>query len=437
MVKIYYFISACLLLFACNNNNNNNNNKEGNVNDTINDTIVERLNNPLAGKKFYYLDKEENGELTLSIFPYLEDDYDMAKIIFTDSMLIDGWNVMEPSEWKIERVSQQDSLLIYHLQMMYYPETQETFKFNYNEKKGILYRKLSRENRDTTFILIDSLKSNSVRKVKAEWIPWFISQLCSKKNRIYISIFTGSYTEDQLSKIELSAIYHNKRVECQRVNTIDDVINIINSGDISNKKDKSIRKVKSIFIYSHGYVYEKNNEHEGVIAFDYDNKINEQKLDKSSFSKIDNNIFLDNNRTELYSYACRTGIGVSSTTGITDPKKNNSLAQHMANIGKITVFAYMRKTDYKNTWGTIAHRRTYESDHDSGENIWENFKSDLYDMLPDPDDMKEFSKYRAHQEIIDGAVWNINGAYIDVKPGTTPDSVPDTFYKYTPKKWKI
>jgi len=108
-------------LFACNNNN-----KEGNVNDTINDTIVERLNNPLAGKKFYYLDKkEENGELRLLIYPYLEDDYDMAKIIFTDSMLIDGWNIMEPSEWKIERVSQQDSLLIYHLQMMYYPETQE------------------------------------------------------------------------------------------------------------------------------------------------------------------------------------------------------------------------------------------------------------------------------------------------------------------------
>ena len=140
-------ISACLLLFACNNNN-----KEGNVNDTINDTIVERLNNPLAGKKFYYLDKEEDGELTLSIFPYLEDDYDMAKIIFTDSMLIDGWNIMEPYEWKIERVSQQDSLLIYHLQMMDYPETQDTFYFNYNEKKGILYRKLYRKDRDTTFI---------------------------------------------------------------------------------------------------------------------------------------------------------------------------------------------------------------------------------------------------------------------------------------------
>ena len=165
MVKIYYFISACLLLFSCNNNN-----KEGNVNDTINDTIVERLNNPLAGKKFYYLEKDKTGTLILKKYPQFEGDFEMQKIIFTDSMLIDGWNVMEPSEWKIERVSQQDSLLIYHLQMMGYPETQDTFYFNYNEKKGILYRKLSRENRDTTFILIDSLKSNSVRKVKAEWI---------------------------------------------------------------------------------------------------------------------------------------------------------------------------------------------------------------------------------------------------------------------------
>ena len=126
------------------------------------------INNPLAGKKFYYLDKkEENGELRLLIYPYLEDDYDMAKIIFTDSMLINGWNIMEPHEWKIERVSQQDCLLIYHLQMMENPENQKTFYFYYNEKKGILYRK----DRDTTFILIDSLKSNSVRKVKAEWIP--------------------------------------------------------------------------------------------------------------------------------------------------------------------------------------------------------------------------------------------------------------------------
>ena len=166
--KTLLLISLLLVvMYSCKNTNSNDKieqAKDSIVNITSDDIV---LNNPLAGKKFYYLDKEENGELRLLIYPYLEDDYDMAKIIFTDSMLINGWNIMEPHEWKIERVSQQDSLLIYHLQMMYYPETQETFKFNYNEKKGILYRK----DRDTTFILIDSLKSNSVRKVKAELIP--------------------------------------------------------------------------------------------------------------------------------------------------------------------------------------------------------------------------------------------------------------------------
>ena len=169
-MKLLLISLFLIWVWSCKNVVNNNTEKDP-LNESLSIESDTKINNPLANKKFYYLDKEENGELTLSIYPYLEDDYDMAKIIFTDSMLIDGWNIMEPSEWKIERVSQQDSLLIYYLQMMYYPETQETFKFNYNEKKGILYRKLSRENRDTTFILIDSLKSNSVRKVKAEWIP--------------------------------------------------------------------------------------------------------------------------------------------------------------------------------------------------------------------------------------------------------------------------
>ena len=165
-MKLLLISLFLIWVWSCKNVVNNNTEKDP-LNELLSIESDTKINNPLVNKKFYYLDKEENGELRLSIFPYLEDDYDMAKIIFTDSMLIDGWNIMEPYEWKIERVSQQDSLLIYHLQMMDYPETQETFNFNYNEKKGILYRK----DRDTTYILIDSLKSNSVRKVKAEWIP--------------------------------------------------------------------------------------------------------------------------------------------------------------------------------------------------------------------------------------------------------------------------
>ena len=131
MVKIYYFISACLLLFTCNNNN-----KEGNVNDTINDTIVERLNNPLAGKKFYYLEKDKTGTLILQKYPQFEGDFEMQKIVFTDTMLIDGWNVMEP-----------------------FGSAKDTFRLQYDKEKGKLYMFVE----NNTITLIDSLYSDRVK----------------------------------------------------------------------------------------------------------------------------------------------------------------------------------------------------------------------------------------------------------------------------------
>ena len=157
MVKIYYFISACLLFFSCNNNN-----KEGNVNDTINDTIVERLNNPLAGKKFYYLEKDKTGTLILKKYPQFEDDFEMQKIIFTDSMLIDGWNVMEPYEWNIVKIANKSPKLIYYVEMGDVEtddSSRDTLYFRYDNETGFLYNILE----NTTLILIDSLYSDRVK----------------------------------------------------------------------------------------------------------------------------------------------------------------------------------------------------------------------------------------------------------------------------------
>ena len=151
-------ISACLLLFACNNNNN----KEGNVNDTINDTIVERLNNPLAGKKFYYLEKDKTGTLILKKYPQFEDDFEMQKIIFTDSMLIDGWNVMEPYEWNIVKIANKSPKLIYYVEMGDVEtddSSRDTLYFRYDNETGFLYNILE----NTTLILIDSLYSDRVK----------------------------------------------------------------------------------------------------------------------------------------------------------------------------------------------------------------------------------------------------------------------------------
>ena len=154
MVKIYYFISACLLLFSCNNNN-----KEGNVNDTINDTIVERLNNPLAGKKFYYLEKDKTGTLILKKYPQFEGDFEMQKIIFTDSMLIDGWNVMEPSKWYVSKIIQKDTILSYYVNMEPFGSAKDTFRLQYDKEKGKLYMFVE----NNTITLIDSLYSDRVK----------------------------------------------------------------------------------------------------------------------------------------------------------------------------------------------------------------------------------------------------------------------------------
>ena len=162
MVKIYYFISACLLLFSCNNNN-----KEGNVNDTINDTIVERLNNPLAGKKFYYLEKDKTGTLILKKYPQFEGDFEMQKIVFTDSMLIDGWNVMEPYEWNIVKIANKSPKLIYYVEMGDVEtddSSRDTLYFRYDNETGFLYNILE----NTTLILIDSLHSDKVKTKKVK-----------------------------------------------------------------------------------------------------------------------------------------------------------------------------------------------------------------------------------------------------------------------------
>ncbi len=253
----------------------------------------------------------------------------------------------------------------------------------------------------------------------------------SKHPFLKVVIFKEGYTENQLSAMAKAILHYNSKATFMRINTISDIINIINSGSKETSSIDSKRKVKDIYAYSHGYVRTGTNE--GVIAFGYTGKNAEnQELDFKEFSAIKPEIFLNKNNSKFYSLSCRTGIGTASETAI-DPIKNNSLAQKMANHGKITVFAYMRRSQYEDTWGTVKHRNTYASDNDSEDSKWGNFKSDIRDLTSsDPKDMEIFTKYRNKEIKIDGAVWNPEGAYIEVKGGSLPPGVPATFDKYIP-----
>ena len=119
------------------------------------------INNPLIGKKFYYLYKgEDDGELFLAVHPYLKGDDDMPTIVFINDTLMDNWNTMEGNKWIIEKIEKKDTLLTYFVKM----ENGETFNslcLSYNAKKGLMYN----IRKDTTFILIDSLYINKIKKI--------------------------------------------------------------------------------------------------------------------------------------------------------------------------------------------------------------------------------------------------------------------------------
>ena len=122
------------------------------------------INNPLIGKKFYYLYKFE-GELVLAVHPYLKGDDDMPTIVFINDMLIDNWNIMEGNKWIIEKIEKKDTLLTYFVKLEDGDSSIDSLCFSYNTKKGLMYN----IRKDTTFILIDSLYMNKIKKIETEF----------------------------------------------------------------------------------------------------------------------------------------------------------------------------------------------------------------------------------------------------------------------------
>ena len=139
---------------SCKNVVNDNTEKDP-QNESLSIESDTKINNPLIGKKFYYLYKgEDDGELFLAV------DDDMPTIVFINDMLIDNWNTMEGNKWIIEKIEKKDTLLTYFVKMEN-GETSNSLCLSYNTKKGLMYN----IRKDTTFILIDSLYINKIKKI--------------------------------------------------------------------------------------------------------------------------------------------------------------------------------------------------------------------------------------------------------------------------------
>lgn len=159
-------------------------------------------------------------------------------------------------------------------------------------------------------------------------------------------LFTPSYNDAMLSAARSSAEAYGANVVT--VTNTRELIDYLNSG-----KDRSQSPIEQLSLFSHGVPQR--------IAFGYHIAGDYQmSLDVLNYVQLSPQAFSPSARID--SYACRTGMGNRPEYPIEEgiqffPQTNESLAQLLANHLRIKVNAFVRRSDYKNTWGTFEERR--------------------------------------------------------------------------------
>ncbi|MFS2159814.1 PAAR domain-containing protein [Pseudomonas sp. Pseusp122] len=159
-------------------------------------------------------------------------------------------------------------------------------------------------------------------------------------------VFTPAYNDAMLSAARASAEHYG--ADFMTVTDAAQLISYLNQG-----KDRAQSPIEHVSIFSHGVPQR--------IAFGYQlDEDPQMSLDVLSYQKLSPLAF--SGSAQIDSYACRTGMGNVPDLPIEEgiqffPDTDESLAQLLANHLQIKVRAFVRRSDYKNTWGTFAERR--------------------------------------------------------------------------------
>lgn len=226
-------------------------------------------------------------------------------------------------------------------------------------------------------------------------------------------VFTPDYNKAMLDAARDSAeAYAAEMVE---ISTTQELIDYINHG--RNRQRSPIRQLS---LFSHGVPQQ--------IAFGYQLPGHLQmSLDVLDHTDISPQAFSENAR--LDSYACRTGMGNLSDHPIEDgvqffPQTNESLAQLLANHLRIKVRAFIRRSDYKNTWDSFSERRMGDICNATANALPQQEWCDKWGSLAD-----ERQVYDEDQDF----TYQLLGAINPVVSGDTPLGAPEGFFEFLPK----
>ncbi|MGE4340119.1 MAG: PAAR domain-containing protein [Pigmentiphaga sp.] len=226
-------------------------------------------------------------------------------------------------------------------------------------------------------------------------------------------VFTPSYTDAMLSAARSSAKAYG--AELVSVTNANELIDYLNKG-----KDRQQSPIEHLSLFSHGVPHR--------IAFGYQLAGDFQmSLDVLSYNKISPLAFSSTARID--SYACRTGMGNRSDFPIEDgiqffPQTNESLAQLLADHLQTKVRAFVRRSDYKNTWGSFEERQLgklcgISDDAAPGEEWCRKWRA--------------LAKERESNNNMLDFTYQTMGAINPVISGETPLGVPGGHFEFLPK----
>lgn len=226
-------------------------------------------------------------------------------------------------------------------------------------------------------------------------------------------VFTPSYSEQMLSAARDSAEGYGATIV--EITTAQELIDYLNNG-----KNRQQSPIERLSLFSHGVPQQ--------IAFGYElPERSRMALDVLNYTLISPRAF--SRTAQLDSFACRTGMGNRPDHPIEEaiqffPQTHESLAQLLANHLRIKVHAFIRRSDYKNTWGSFEERQLGKLC-----NVSEN-------TTPDGEwcrDWASMAKERKSTNDMFDFTYQAMGASNPVISGETPVGVPGGYFEFLPQ----
>ncbi|WP_225935832.1 hypothetical protein [Pseudomonas fakonensis] len=189
---------------------------------------------------------------------------------------------------------------------------------------------------------------------------------------------------------------------------------------LNRGKDRTESPIEHLSLFSHGvphriaFGYQLTSDHNMAL-----NVLNYEQISPQAFARS----------AQVDSYACRTGMGNRSEFPIEDgiqfyPQTNQSLAQLLADHLRVKVRAYIRRSDYKNTWGSFKERQLGKfcglSDNAAPGQAW----CKKWKLL-------EKERAKSHKNF--NFTYQAMGAIHPVTSGETPIGVPQGHHAFLPE----